>query len=422
MNARPLHSLMLAAALILSACGGPPSFDEARSKLARDLSPSVAPADAAELVAGNAQFGLDLLRATQGSGNALVSPHSVSVALAMTYAGARGTTEAEMSKALRFTLPQARLHPAFDALDLALQSRGQGAQGKDGQPFRLKISNAAWALKGYHFEGAYLDTLATSYGAGVGLLDFANDPESSRQTINDFVAYQTEDRIKDLLGPGAITPLTRLVLTNALYFNAAWAHPFEKESTSNADFHLSDGSTASVPTLHEVETLGYAAGADFQAVELPYQGGELSMVVLVPTSGTLDVFQASLDAARLQQITSSLAQKSVGLSLPRFKFDWKSSLKDALVALGMPTAFSGSADFTGMSPSGELSLGDVIHQTTIVVDEAGTEAAAATAVVVVGKGVSTGEVAVTVDRPFLFLIRDVPTGAVVFAGRVMDPR
>ena len=410
-----------AAALSLAACGGV-HVDQAKSGLSRDLAPQVPSADATELAAGNTAFAADLFKVVKDAKNSMVSPHSVSLALAMTWAGAKGETESAMAGALRFTLPQARLHAAFDQLDLALASRGQGAQGKDGKPFRLTINNAAWGQVGYSFEPAYLDTLAVSYGAGVNLLDFAAAPEPSRKTINDWVAEKTEDRIKDLLSEGSISEMTRLVLTNTVYFNASWLTKFEHERTAGSAFRLADGSAPSVPTMHGELEGGYADAADFTAAELPYDGGEVSMVVVLPKDGTtLEAFEAGLDGAKLQAIAAALKPESLQVSLPKFKFENKVSLRETLTALGMGVAFGDGADFTGIHQPDDLYISDVIHQTFVAVDEDGTEAAAATAVVLDGKAAPMGT-EFKADRPFLFFIRDVQTGAVLFLGHVTDPR
>jgi len=326
-----------------------------------------------------------------------------------------------MADALHFTLPQDRLHPAFNSLDLALASRGDGAEGQDGEGFRLNIVNALWGQTGYKFLDAFLDTLAENYGAGLRLLDFASDPEASRGIINDWVSDQTEGRIEDLIPQGLINQLTRLVLTNAIYFNAAWAEPFEESQTKDGAFHLLDGSQVTVPMMWHSASYGYAAGEGYQAVELPYDGYELSMVILLPEAGGFERFEDSLDASQLDAILGSLGHQQVALTLPKFEFESEFGLADALMALGMVDAFSMDADFSGMDGTQELFVREVVHKAFVSVDEAGTEAAAATAVIMQLKGMATEPIQVTVDRPFLFLIRDLETGALLFVGRVLDP-
>ena len=433
MKTRPLAIALVAVAALLAACDPateqeeekqtPPELQVAKSALPRAVAPAVPASDLDALVAGNQAFALDLYRALREPGkNLLTSPHSISTALAMAFAGARNETESQMASTLHFTLPQERLHTALNGLDQLLASRGQGASGKDGLPFRLSVVNAAWGERTYQFEPPYLDTLAVNYGAGLNLLDFQGAPEASRLTINDWVASQTEDRIRDLLPASSITSLTRLVLTNAVYFNAAWAEPFALETTSDQPFTLLDGTQVQVPTMHASLDYKYAEGVDWQAVELPYDGDELSMVALRPM-GELAAFEDGLDAAKLDAIVAALATQPVDLALPRFSFEWNSSLKDALKSLGMEAPFAAAADFSGINGGREpLSISDVIHKTFIGLDEAGTEATTATAVIMAGNGGPVDRVEMKLDKPFVFLIRDVQTGAVVFLGRVVDPR
>ncbi|MBI5546587.1 MAG: serpin family protein [Deltaproteobacteria bacterium] len=431
MKSARLHRSLLASALavVTAACGNSSSDKDAepvipeaaRSQLARNTSPQVLPADAEALVAGNTAFGADLLKRVGGTENAMISPYSISLAIAMTWAGARTQTEQAIAQTMHFSLPQERLHPAINQLDLALAGRGQNAQGKDGKPFRLKIANAAWGERTFDFVPSYLDTLATSYGAGVNLMDVLQAAEAARVTINDWVAYQTEDRIQDLLPQGSVTSATRLVLTNAVYFNAAWKTKFEQNATRDAPFTLADGNPVSVSTMFGEVAGRYAEGADFIAAELPYDGSEVAMTLVMPKAVSLAAFEAGLDGARLQAIVGALADESLLIQLPKFQFEGKASLAEALSALGMEVAFSDAADFSGIHAAGGLSISDVIHQTFVAVDEAGTEAAAATGVVVGTTSVPVGR-QVQVDRPFLFLIRDVQTGAVLFLGHVYDPR
>jgi len=405
----------------LAACVQPASGDVLRSDKPR-VSPAVSQSDLAALADGNNAFAFDLYQALKGpQGNLFYSPYSISLALAMTYAGARESTEKQMAGTLHYTLPQDRLHPAFNGLDQALAGRGQGAKGKDGKGFRLNIVNAIWGQKGYPFLAQYLDLLAEDYGAGLRTLDFRNAPDAGRQVINNWVADQTEQRIKDLIPPGAIDPLTRLVLTNAIYFNAAWANNFEKNATQPADFHLADGSTVKAPMMHQTERLGYAEGSGFQVVTLPYDGRELEMVVLLPGQGKFAEFEKSLTAGKAASIIKDIAPKQVALSLPSYKYESEFSLGSILAAMGMPIAFSGQADFSGMTGNRELAISEVIHKAFVAVDESGTEAAAATAVIMRATAMPVMPLEVTIDRPFIFLIRDIQTGSVIFVGRVMNP-
>ena len=414
---------MLAVIVLLSVvgCAQVPDTGVALSEKQRDTSPDVSTSDSNKLVEGNSEFAFDLYQALrQQKGNLFYSPYSISLALAMTYAGALGETEKQMADTLHFELQQALLHPAFNALDLELASRGEGAKGKDDKGFRLHIVNAIWGQKDYKFLNQFLDVLAVNYGAGLRLLDFISEPEQSRITINNWVSDQTENKIKDLIPQGVIDALTRLVLTNAIYFNAAWMNPFGKELTSDRAFHLLEGDDVTAPMMTQTNSFGYATGDGYKAVELLYDGSELSMIILLP-SGQFEPFQNSLNAALVDHVVSDLQSRQVSLTMPKFEFESEFSLADTLAAMGMPMAFSDEADFSGMTGNRELTISDVVHKAFVSVDEAGTEAAAATAVVVGLTSAPEQPVQVTVDRPFIFLIRDIETGTILFVGQVMNP-
>ena len=387
----------------------------------RIMSPAVPDADLKEAVSGTTAFALDLFQQLRTEkGNLFYSPFSISQALAMTFAGARGDTEKQMAKALHFDLPQAQLHPAFNALDLALASRGKGAAGSDGAGFRLNISNALWGQTGDTFEAPFLDTLAQSYGAGMHVVDFRGAAAGSRTIINDWVEGRTEDRIKDLMPQGSITSDTRFVLTNTIYFNAAWAIPFESSNTKLAPFTHRDGSKSDVQMMASNQDLAYGAGDDYAAVALPYDSGELSMLVILPPQGSLDAFEASLTPARLTDIVDGMSGYNVSLTMPRAKIESSFSLVDQLAKLGMTDAFTESADFSGINGKKDLSISAVVHKAFVSVNEAGTEAAAATGVVG-GLTSAPPPAEIHLDHPYLFLIRDNATGAVLFLGRVEDP-
>jgi serpin B len=394
-----------------------------KSQQLRITVPSVAPADMTTLSAGNSAFAFDLYQTLRKKGgNLFYSPYSISLALAMTYAGARGETAQQMASALHFSLPQERLHPAFNSLDLQLAQRGQGAKGKDGKGFRLNVVNAIWGQQGYQFLPDFLDRLAENYGAGLRVLDFQKAAEPARVTINNWVDQQTEGKIKDLIPPGAIDSMTRLVLTNAIYFNAAWAQPFDKNATTDGPFTLLDGSQATVPMMRQTESLGYAKGNGYQAVELPYDGRQLSMLILLPDTGQFDTFEASLNAKQVDDIVKGMSPREVSLSMPHFKTETSFGLDETLRDLGMRDAFSaGIADFSGMTDNRELFIGAAIHKAFVSVDEAGTEAAAATAVIMTASAMPLEPLKVDVDRSFVFLIRDTETGTILFVGRVLNP-
>ncbi|MBA7632654.1 hypothetical protein ES703_40206 [subsurface metagenome] len=417
-----MSALMAIILLGLMACAQPVASEIIRSEKQRVTSPDVNEADLETLVTGNSAFAFDLYQTLrEEDGNLFYSPYSISLALAMTYAGARGETAQQMADTLHFVLYQDSLHPAFNSLDIELSQRGEGAKGKDGEGFRLNIVNAIWGQDGYQFLSEFLDVLAENYGAGLRTLDFANAPEESRITINNWVSDQTEDRIEDLIPQGLIDALTRLVLTNAIYFNAAWQHPFSEDITEDGPFYLLDGGEVTVPMMRQTESFSYAEGDEYQAVELPYDGRELSMVILLPRAGQFEAFEGSIDAQVVDAILKGLESRQVALTLPEFEFESYFHLKEILAAMGMPVAFSGDADFSGMTGNRDLFIAEVIHKAFISVDEAGTEAAAATAVVMKEIAAPLEPIEVTIDHPFIFLIRDIETGTILFVGRIVNP-
>ena len=400
----------------------PAAAEVLKSDKERITSPDISTNEQALLVEGNSAFAFDLYQALKGEeGNLFYSPYSISLALVMTYAGANGETAQQIADTLKFLLEQERLHPAFNWLDAELAKRGEGAEGKDGEGFRLNIVNAIWGQKDYEFLPDFLDVLAENYGAGLRILDFITETEKSRLAINQWVSDQTEGRIEDLIPPGAIGALTRLVLTNAIYFNAAWEYPFDKKMTADGRFYLLDGGQVTVPMMKQTESFGYTEGQGYQAIEVLYDGGELSMVILLPEDGKFEAFEDGLQAEQVEDIISGLQLTEVALTMPKFEFDSEFSLKDTLPEMGMPIAFSSSADFSGMNGNRELSISDVLHKAFVAVDEAGTEAAAATAVIMELTAAPEPPVEVTIDRPFIFLVRDIETGAILFVGRVMNP-
>lgn len=387
-------------------------------------------ADIEELVAGNTDFALALFaELTRPDGpaageNVVISPHSISTALALTFAGAREHTAEEMAATLRFTLPDRQLHPAFNALDRAITSRAREfpprSEGGETERIELRTVNQLWGQSGYELLPTFLDLLAAEYGAGLREVDFTSNPDGARRAVNKWVSDETEARIDELLPPDSIDDQVRLVLTNAIYLKASWELPFDPEATSDGDFQLLGGPTATVPFMQQSESFGYAEGEDWRAAEMPYRGGELSMVIVVPEAGDPAGFAAGLDAAALRTMLAKLTPEQLELSLPRFQARSDLDLIPPLQALGMEDAFSRSADFSGMTGKRDLFVSAIYHDGFVSVDEAGTEAAAATAVVMLRKGASAAK-AFAVDRPFLWLIRDVETGAVLFLGQVVDP-
>lgn len=421
-----VSGLGLAVVMLMTGCGAAPAPGAvvAQADVARETAPNVSPDDWQALATGNTAFALDLYQAVRGeSGNLFFSPYSISAALAMTYAGARGETEQQMAQTLHFTLSQERLHPAFNALDQTLQAAPTQSE-EEKYPFELHIANSLWGQQGYTFRPEFLETLARSYGAGLRLVDFKRDVEAARQAINSWVSEQTKDKIKDLIPPQALTPEARLVLANAIYFKAGWRDPFEEELTANGPFTLVDGSQVPVPMMKwgKAESVRYVQGEGYQAVELPYQGDKTSMVLIVPDAGTWAVFEQGLTAKQLDDILAALDWQQVMVTMPKFRSETSLSLADTLATLGMPDAITpGQADFSGMDGTRDLAIGAVLHKAFVDVNEAGTEAAAATAIVMVATGLPAEPVLLTVDRPFIYLIRDMQTGTVLFMGRLLNP-
>jgi serpin B len=428
-------ALLLAAPLGASsiACGGSSSsssdgdFGVQKSSLSRNTAPNAPAADIATLASDNANFAFDLYHAvetSQPTGNLFYSPYSISIALAMTYAGANGQTATDIAGALGWTnLPADRLHAAFDSIDLELASLSSSPNASNGG-FTLNVADSLWGDKSMTFVGPYLDTLAVDYGSELRVVDFVHQPDPSRVAINQWVSDDTNTKIPTLLAPGVITSDTRFVLANAIYFKASWEHQFDANQTRPQPFTIADGSTVQAPTMTNESTLSFATTSTYTAVEIPYDGGGTSMVIVEPTAGSFADVDAGLSGAFFTQVTSALQAGDVVLSLPKFTITGSTiSLKDELSSLGMTNDFTPSADFSNMvaGSQGKLWLGDVLHQAFVAVDETGTEAAAATAVIGVGTSVAAMPTVVTIDHPFFFFIRDVATNSVLFVGRVTDP-
>jgi serpin B len=420
--------LLLVAALmvgVVCAKSSPMVGAEVRSDKPRVTTPDVPADDVTQVAAGNNAFAFDLYKQLlkTETGNLIFSPYSISTALAMTYAGARGDTETQMASAMHF-LSQDREHAALNALDLALAKSAKKKPGEDGDPLQLEVANSLWGQADYDFAAAYLDTLALYYGAGVHVVNFANDPEAARQAINAWVSGQTHERIRDLIPKGVIDTFTRLVLANTIYFKGSWLLPFDPALTKDGPFHLLDGSDVQASMMSLDETLGYAQLAGAQAVRLSYAGGDASMLVIVPDEGTFATYESGLTAQTIDAAVRNLERTKVQLSMPKFDFASDFSLSGALKALGMPLAFDDRhPDFAGMNARNvdELYLKEVVHKANITVDEHGTEAAAATGAVAEILSAPAGPVTLTIDRPFIFVIRDDTTGAILFSGRVVNP-
>jgi serpin B len=418
---------------VLQACGGDDGNGTGDSvtpgagpRLVRSNLPRVPTTveQAAEAVAALNAFGWDLYGAlveADPDAGLVLSPASIALALTMARAGAVGATAEEMDAVLHIADP-ATIHRSMNALSLALESRsGTFPSGDESAEVLLSIVNAMWGQDGTAFQQPFLDVLAEEYGAGLQTVDFATDPESARARINAWVDSATRSRIRELLPEGSITDMTRLTLVNAIYLKAAWVSQFDPAGTTPAPFTLLDASTVDVPMMRQTLGASHAEAPTWQAIELPYIGDELAMLIVVPTAGAFRDVESELIAGGWDGVASSLAPTTVQLGLPRWETETSVGLADALTALGMPTAFTDAADFSGISTETRLNISDVVHQANITVDETGTEAAAATAVVIGATSAPVDIIELTVDRPFLYALRDRVTGAVVFQGRVTTP-
>ncbi len=388
----------------------------------RNLQPDVSDEERSAAANDNADFGFELygLSAARDDEveNLVLSPYSISTAMAMAYAGARGDTESEMAEVLHYRLSQDRLHPAFNSLGLSLESAFERLPNS-----RLRIHNSLWAQNGLDIEEPFLETLTTDYGSGLFVVDFAEDPAGSRAAINDWVRVRTEDKIPNLLPDGSITENTKLVLTNTIHLLARWHHKFEESATEPAEFSLNADAAVEVDTMYMLEYLDHYAEEGLSVVRLAYEDTRVGMWILLPELGELDALEMSLSAERINTIAESFSRRSVDLALPKFSVTSRYQLKDELSELGMPSAFDDRADFSAISEY-PLSISNVYQDAFIGIDEHGTEASAATAVVFGDAGATFFEdiVPFVVDRPFVFLIRDERSKSLLFVGRVTDPR
>ncbi len=389
-----------------------------------DVAPEAAAAPGKSAADSVNQFALDLYgKINTGDGNVFFSPYSIDTALAMTYAGARGDTAAEMKATLHFPkdMTDEQLQAAFGTL-----MKSQNAD-KDKQGYELHVANGLWGKRGAAWAPAFVATLKNVYDAGLTEADFS-DPQAASKQINGWVSDKTHDKIKDLIPADAINAQTRMVLVNAIYMKAAWENQFHPSATDDQPFHTSAGKKAAadekVKMMHQTESFAYADLPCCQALSMPYEGGNLAMLVLLPHDADgMTKLEQSLDAAKLKEIMGRLESQRVNVSFPKFKMDSSMGLKDPLVSLGMKKAFTDDADFSGMDGSHDLSISAVIHKAFIAVDENGTEAAAATAVMMTATAirVEPQPVDFVADHPFLVIIHDRQSGAILFMGRVSNP-
>ncbi|MGA2171774.1 MAG: serpin family protein [Sedimentisphaerales bacterium] len=371
------------------------------------------------VVGGNNKFALELYGNLQSrEGNLFLSPYSISTALAIAQAGARGATEQQMAKTLNFptTLGNEQFHKEFGAIIGQLNQAG----AKGG--FELVVANAMWGQKDYKFLPEFLTLVRTNYEGDLQQVDFAKQTEAARKTINDWVENKTKDKIKELIKPGTLDSMTRLVLTNAIYFKGKWATPFKPEQTQEAPFTLLSGEKVNVPMMHQTAHFGYMETDTIQVLELPYVNNDLSMVILLPKKPDgVNELEKGLTSETITGWLAGLRKREVQVYVPRFKLTSEFSLAETLSAMGMPDAFSTKADFSGITGNRDLFISAVVHKAYVEVNEEGTEAAAATGVAMKLTAVAPPPPVFRADHPFVFLIRDNQTGSILFLGRTANP-
>jgi serpin B len=374
------------------------------------------PASKQAVVDGDNSFGFDLYHQLESQqGNLFFSPYSISTALSMTYAGAKGETATEMAHVLHFVPDQAQLHPAMAGVAGSLAGQADGV--------RLDVANALWGQKGQPFVSAFLQLTKQYYGAGFRQVNFG-EPEAARQEINAWVEKQTQDKIKDLLGPNSLNGAT-LVLTNAIYFKGSWDHAFSKARTLKADFFTGPEQKVSVDMMHLTEKFGYFEDDRFQVLSMPYKGDAVSLIAFLPRQKEgMKAMEEQLNAGVVSDVLGKIRSTKVAVSFPKFKMTSSFQLADVLAKMGMPTLFQpGKADLSGIVVTKDLFISKVVHKAYVDVNEEGTEAAAATAVIAMRASAKAPMIPVfRADHPFVFAIRDNKTGSILFLGRVTNPK
>jgi serpin B len=374
---------------------------------------SATPEGINEVVKANNQFGLDIYsKISQEPGNVFISPWSLASALSMTYEGARGNTAEEMKNVM---------HLPDDKVRRSSFAKLFNEINKKDKKYQLFTANALWAQEDYPFLPEYMNLVEKYYAGKATNVDFAGDTEQARTTINDWVEDHTNNKIKNLFEKGVLTDMTRLVLTNAIYFKGTWLKQFEKSDTFDADFRINSEKTVQVPmmSMHK-EEFKYYEDDKMQILEMPYDGEELSMLVLLPKKDDLTELENTISADKLSGWNQNLRQETLDVYMPKFTFETKYSLAETLANMGMPTAFSGGADFSGMDGSNILYITAVIHQAFVEVNEEGTEAAAATGVVMAKTAISQ-TLTFRADHPFIFLIQERNSGNILFLGKIVNP-
>lgn len=422
MHALAKITFLVCVAILLGGCHSVTENGKlVQADLARVESPTVSEEQQMFLSDGNNSFAFDLFHRInlENTDNLIYSPYSIWMAFSMVYAGAQGETQSQMADVFHF-LDQDNQHITLNAIDQRLQALGTIKQGEDeGSPFQLKLANAVWSQQGYAFKQPFLDLLATQYGAGLRVVDFQASTEAAREAINAWVNEQTNERIKEIATPGSISPDTRFVLTNAIYFKAGWMYKFDQAATADGSFTLMDGSHVTVPLMHLGAPLDYLDSEDYQAVRLPYVGYKTEMWIILPAEGRFEAVKGELGPVLMNKIEHQAGMDHVTLTMPSFTIESDLALNNLLVQMGLTQAFCPEGDFGGISDGGGLCIGQAIHKATIKVDEEGTEATAAT---MVAMPVSImKEVEMKVDRPFIFAIVDRDNGLILFLGQVLDP-
>ncbi len=390
--------------------------DRVASALPRNDDPNVSSVSTGLLANDIGALGINIYQnaVSSSEGNVLLSPYSVYTALAMTYAGAAGTTADEMVNALPISLAEDELHSQLNALDLRLVSESDGDS-------KLEVLNQLWGQAGFSWKPGFLDKLAINYGAGLQSLDFQANAEQSRLEINQWVEDATNNRIVELLPENSLDSRTALVLTNTIFFQANWDKVFDPNITMDREFNLLDGSALQTESMYQSGSFKYYSGAGYQSVRIPYEGDQTSFLVILPDENTFTIFEESFNLSILDEAIANQQTTPIALTVPKFSFVADLDLAETLSTLGMPTAFTPAADFSQMSDVGLLSLDDVRHKAFIRVDEEGTEAAAATAVEVGVTSEPANVLPVALNRPFIFAIMDEQANLPLFLGRVIDP-
>jgi serpin B len=376
--------------------------------------------DVKSLVKSNSEFALALYEQLRGKeGNLFFSPYSISNALAMTSAGAKDETLDQMAKTLHLDADSAKVAQEFRQLIESLNGDPKTRK------YQLSIANALWCQKGFGFEPTFLGLTQKDYFAGLKQVDFRTQSEKARLEINHWVEEQTKDKIKDLLKPRTVDSDTRLVLTNAIYFKAAWLKPFLSAATKEDDFLIADGKKIKAPLMHAVEDCQYAESDDFQLLELPYEANQLSLIVLLPKRiDGLGDLEKKITVDSLEKWRAQAKNHQVTITLPKFKTTAEFDLEETLTKMGMPLAFTSKSDFSGITKDEKLWISKVVHKAFIDLDEKGTEAAAATAVIMMRASAvirDKPKATFKADHPFVYMIRDQATGSILFMGRLSDP-